>query len=451
MDRGALLLVDDDPEILRMLRWSFDRYQLCTASNRGEALQQVSEHRPAVVTLDLGLPPAPDDASEGLVTLEEILTLAPETKVIVVTGNEERENAVKAVGLGAYDYYQKPIEPETLGLVVGRAFRLSELEAENRRIQRWAGASTLGITTASEKMLKVCRTVEKVAPTEATVLLLGESGTGKELLAQALHSLSPRSDRSFVVINCGAIPETLLESELFGHEKGAFTGALRQVKGRIELAQRGTLFLDEIGDMSLALQVKLLRFLQERAIERVGGREKIAVDTRIVCATNRNLREQIGKNEFREDLFYRISQVTIEIPPLRDRDDDAILLAGYFSERYAQELGRKRPRIAPDAVSALREHKWPGNVRELENRVKRAVILADGPAITAADLDLQQSGREARHVTLREARERAERLAILQALNVADGNMSEAAKILGISRPTVYSLMKQLDIKWPSP
>src|SRR5262249_14309380 len=372
----------------------------------------------------------------------------PETKVIVVTGNDERERAVKAVGLGAYDYYQNPIEPRTLGLVVERAFRLSELEAANRRNEQRGGTSALGITTASEKMLKLCRTLEKVAPTNATVLLLGESGTGKELLAQAIHNQSPRRDRAFVVINCGAIPETLLESELFGHEQGAFTGAVRQVKGKIELAQRGTLFLDEIGDMSLALQVKLLRFLQERVIERIGGREKIAVDTRIVCATNRNLREQIGRNEFREDLFYRISQVTIEIPPLRERDDDAVLLGRYFSERYAQELGRKRPRLAMDAVSALREHKWPGNVLGLENRVKRAVILSDGPAITAADLDLQSAAAPG-HLTLRDARQQAERMVVLQALNVANGNMSEVAKILGISRPTVYSLMKDLDIKWP--
>jgi len=279
---------------------------------------------------------------------------------------------------------------------------------------------------------------------------LCESGTGKELLAQALHNLSPRHDRPFVIINCGAIPETLLESELFGHEKGSFTGALRQVKGKIELAHRGTLFLDEIGDMPLVLQVKLLRFLQERSIERIGGREKIAVDTRVVSATNRDVRAQLERNEFREDLFYRISQVTIDIPPLRDRDDDSVLLARYFSERFARELGRKRPRIAPDALSALREYKWPGNVRELENRVKRAVILAEGPAITAADLDLHSGTGQAAYLSLREARERAERAATLQALIFADGNMSEVAKILGVSRPTVYSLMKQLDIKWPS-
>jgi len=450
MGPGTLLLVDDDPEILRMLRWSFERYDLYTASSRGEALHLVSERRPAVVTLDLGLPPAPDDASEGLATLKEILAVAPETKVIVVTGNEERDSAVKAVGLGAYDYYQKPIDPETLSLVVGRAFRLSELEAENRQIHQWGSTSPLGILTASERMLKLCSTVEKVARTDATVLLLGESGTGKELLAQALHSHSPRRDRPFVVINCGAIPETLLESELFGHEKGSFTGALRQVKGKIELAHRGTLFLDEIGDMPLMLQVKLLRFLQERSIERVGGREKITVDTRVVSATNRDVRAQLESNEFREDLFYRISQVTIDIPPLRDRDDDSVVLARYFSERFARELGRKRPRIAPDALSALREYKWPGNVRELENRVKRAVILAEGPAITAADLDFHTGTGQTAYLTLREARERAERAATLQALIFADGNMSEVAKILGVSRPTVYSLMKQLDIKWPS-
>jgi two-component system NtrC family response regulator len=433
-----------------MLRWSFENYQVHTAANRAEALRQVAEHRPPVVTLDLGLPPMPDDAVEGLATLEEILSIAPETKVIVVTGQEDRAHAVKAIGLGAYDFYQKPIDAEILSLIVDRAFKLWELEAENRRLRENQDEPFFGITTASEPMLRVCRSIEKVAPTDASVLLLGESGTGKELLARALHELSNRKRGPFVAINCGAIPETLLESELFGHEKGAFTGAIRQVKGKIELAQRGTLFLDEIGDMPMALQVKLLRFVQERVIERIGGREQIPVDVRIVCATNRNLRERIAAELFREDLFYRISEISIEIPPLRDRGDDCVVLACHFIEKYGRGDGKRRLKLSPDALSALREHDWPGNVRELENRIKRAVILAESNLITAADLDLRPTEpTNGRITTLREARERAERSILIDALNSAEGNLSVAAKMLGVSRPTIYSLLKQLNIKWP--
>ncbi|WP_425450107.1 PEP-CTERM-box response regulator transcription factor [Virgifigura deserti] len=449
MNTHNLLLVDDDPAILRMLRWSFENYQVHTASNRAEALRQVAETQPPVVTLDLGLPPMPDDAIEGLATLEQILSTAPDTKVIVVTGNEDRTNAVKAIGLGAYDFYQKPIDAEILSLIVDRAFKLWELEAENRRLKGTGDEAFFGITTASEPMQRVCRSIEKVAPTDASVLLLGESGTGKELLAHALHNLSDRKNAPFIAINCGAIPEALLESELFGHEKGAFTGAIRQVKGKIELAQRGTLFLDEIGDMPMSLQVKLLRFLQERVIERIGGRDQIPVDVRIVCATNRNLHERIAGGQFREDLFYRISEISIDIPPLRARGDDSVVLACHFIEKYGRNDSKRKLKLSAEALAALREYHWPGNVRELENRVKRAVILAETSIIGAADLDLRSTEAANTMPTLREAREKAERSILLDALNSAEGNLSVAAKMLGVSRPTIYSLLKQLNIKWP--
>ena len=449
MSTQNLLLVDDDPAILRMLRWSFESYQVHTASNRTEALRQVAETRPPVVTLDLGLPPMPDDAVEGLATLEQILSTAPDTKVIVVTGNEDRANAVKAIGLGAYDFYQKPIDAEILSLIVDRAFKVWELEAENRRLKQTGDETFFGITTASEPMQRVCRSIEKVAPTDASVLLLGESGTGKELLARAIHNLSDRKNAPFVAINCGAIPEALLESELFGHEKGAFTGAIRQVKGKIELAQRGTLFLDEIGDMPMSLQVKLLRFLQERVIERIGGRDQIAVDVRIICATNRNLHERIADGQFREDLFYRISEISIDIPPLRARGDDSVVLACHFVEKYGRSDNKRKLKLSAEALAALREYHWPGNVRELENRVKRAVILAESSLIGAADLDLQPTEVANTIPTLREAREKAERSILLDALNNAEGNLSVAAKMLGVSRPTIYSLLKQLNVKWP--
>jgi two-component system, NtrC family, response regulator len=449
----TLLLVDDDPAILRGLKWSFEDCEVHTASDRESALRQVKALHPPVVTLDLGLPPAPDDAVEGLRTLAEILAVAPETKVIVVTGNEERAHAVRAIALGAYDFYQKPIDGQVLSLIVKRAFNVFDLEAENRRLQQSREPSFQGIVTSSEAMLNLCRTIEKVAPTDISVLLLGESGTGKELFARALHNLSSRRRGPFIAINCAAIPENLLESELFGHERGAFTGAVRQVKGKIELAQKGTLFLDEIGDMPMSLQVKLLRFIQERVIERVGGRETIPVDVRIVCATHQDLEGRIRTGGFREDLFYRIGELALDIPPLRERDDDCVVLARHLIDKFSADHGRRRLQLAPDALAALRTHPWAGNVRELENRIKRAVILAEGQSITAAHMGLTApagSDEPEASATLQEARDEAERKALSSALALSAGNLSAAAKILGVSRPTVYSLLKQHNVNPPS-
>ena len=451
MNGRRLLLVDDDPGILRGLSWSFDGYEVLTADSRESALRQVRAHRPPVVTLDLGLPPQADTAAEGLRALEEILAIAPETKVVVVTGNEDRRNAVEAVALGAYDFYQKPIDAEVLGMIVSRAFALYDLEEENRRLASTRRPDFCGIVTSSPAMQQVCRMVEKVARSGASVLVLGESGTGKELIARALHDLSGRKG-PFVAINCGAIPENLLESELFGHEKGAFTGAVRQVKGKIEGAHRGTLFLDEIGDMPMALQVKLLRFLQERVIERVGGREQIPVDVRLVCATHRDVEKRIAETLFREDLYYRINEITVRIPPLRERDDDAVVLARHFLGIYGEAQGRRRLKLGADAIAAIRAHPWSGNVRELENKVKRAVILADGSLVGAFDLGLQapegaDGPGEGGLATLRELRDEAERRALSAALAAADGNLSEVAKLLGVSRPTVYSLLKQHNLQ----
>lgn len=445
--KDPLLLVDDDPGILRALRWSFEEYSVVTAADRKDALEKLAQHRPAVMTLDLGLPPAPDDATEGLRTLEEVLALAPQTKVIVVTGNGERANAVRAIGLGAYDFYEKPIDAEALKLIVSRAFHLARLEEENRRLERERGSSFFGLVTAHPGMSALCRMAEKVAPTNATVLLRGESGTGKEILARALHDLSPRARHAFVAINCAAIPETLLESELFGHEKGAFTGAVAQVKGKVEVAHKGTLFLDEIGDMPITLQPKLLRFLQARTIERIGGRTPIQVDVRVVCATHRDLQQQIIEGSFREDLYYRVAELELRVPPLRERQGDAVLLAQHFIRHFELEAGKRNLRLSPDAIQALRAHAWPGNVRELENRVRRAVILAEERAISAADLDLAPGPEAEAPLSLRDARQEAERRALLDALAMSNGNLSAVAEMLGISRPTVYSLLKQHGIK----
>ncbi len=468
MSKPKLLLVDDDPGILRTLRWSFDNFDVITASDRGEAIQAVRDYRPPVVTLDLGLPPDPDSPREGLEALAEILTMAPRTKVIVVTGQDERENAVEAVGLGAYDFYHKPIDADVLSLIVGRAFQLTELEGENRRLKQTMKTPLAGVISASAAMLKVCRTIEKVAPTDMNVLLLGESGTGKEVLARAVHRASPRHDQPFVAINCAAIPENLLESELFGHEKGAFTGAHRQVKGKVETASGGTLFLDEIGDMPISLQAKLLRFLEERIIERVGGRNSIPVDVRVMAATNQDLQNRIAEQAFREDLFYRLSTISVDIPPLRDREDDAVILASYFIDGWASDNGKKVPKLSGEAISAIRDYRWPGNVRELENKVKRALVLADGPFITADDLNLPTSETTTctvngadisepdavnggSYLTLKEIRTRAEKEALIDLLAATGGNLTEVARILDVSRPTVYNLMNQHGLRSEQP
>jgi two-component system NtrC family response regulator len=446
--KQKILLVEDDPGLQKQLKWSLGDYELVVAADRDSAIAQLRRHEPAVVLLDLGLPPDADGATEGLAALQQILSLSPSTKIIVVTGNLDRSNAVKAIQLGAYDFFQKPFDPDVLALMIARALHVHELEIENRLLaSQQSGSALQGLISSSEPMLKVCRTVEKVAPANATVLLLGESGTGKEVLARAVHELSPRAGKRFVAINCAAIPDTLLESELFGYEKGAFTGAAKQTIGKIEYANEGTLFLDEIGDLPMPLQAKLLRFLQERVIERLGGRGEIPVDVRVVCATHRDLAGMIREGSFREDLYYRLSEITIKIPPLRERSGDAVLLAQAFLERYAREMGRNLRGFTADALTALEAHAWPGNVREMENLIKRATIMADGSQITAADIGLDPGTGEPQPFNLRQAREQAERLAITRALAHSEGNIAQAAELLGVTRPTLYDLMAKIGLK----
>jgi two-component system NtrC family response regulator len=438
----TLLIVEDDPGLLKQLKWCFEGYDVFAAVDRESAIAELRRHEPMVVLQDLGLPPKPEGVEEGFLTLRETLTLAPHTKVIVVTGNGDQENALNAVAQGAYDFYEKPVDTDILKLLVDRAFNIAELEAENRRLQTQIGESPLdGIVAASEGMLAVCRMIEKVAPTDVTALLLGESGTGKELLARALHRLSPRAQGKFVPINCAAIPENLLESELFGHEKGAFTGALKTTPGKVELASGGTLFLDEIGDMPMALQAKMLRFLQERVIERVGGREEIPVDVRVVCATNQNPEEMIRKGLFRDDLYYRVSEITINIPPLRDREEGRLILARALLNKYASGQRRAINGFSDDAVAAVEAYSWPGNVRELENKIKGAVIMADGKLVTASDLGIVAGDGQQETLNLREVRQQAESKAIRVALTRCFGNISKAADFLGVTRPTLYDLM----------
>jgi two-component system NtrC family response regulator len=446
-EKQSILVVEDDPGLQKQIKWSLEQYDVTTAATRDEAINQLRRQEPAVVLLDLGLPPDPDGATEGLAALEQILALAPATKVIVVTGNLDRTNAVKAVGLGAFDFFQKPFDPDVLSIIVGRAFHVHGLEVENVRLRSAATSPLQGLITNDDAMLKVCRMVEKVAPSNATVLLLGESGTGKEVLARAVHSLSPRSDKRFVAINCAAIPENLLESELFGYEKGAFTGASKTTPGKIETAHQGTLFLDEIGDLPLPLQAKLLRFLQERVIERLGGRSEIPVDVRVVCATHQNLQDMIREGRFREDLFYRLTEITVKIPPLRERHGDAILLAQAFLERHALEQNRNLKGFTPDALKVLDTHTWPGNVREMENLIKRAVIMADGPMVNAEDIGLNPKGSLDEPLNLRQVRDEAERQAVVRAMARTGDNVAQAAELLGISRPTLYDLMSKLGLK----
>ncbi len=440
-----LLVVEDDEGLQRQLKWAYEGYRVIAAPDRESAIEAVRLHEPAVVTLDLGLPPDPDGTSEGFAALEQMLALKPGLKVIVASGHGARESAMKAIALGAYDFYRKPLDIDDLGLIVARAFHLHALEEENRRLEQSGDANVLGsIITSSEEMLKVGRTIERVATTNVSVMLLGASGTGKELLAKAVHERSDRASGPFVAINCAAIPENLLEAELFGYERGAFTGAVKSNVGKIELAQGGTLFLDEVGDIPLPLQVKLLRFLQERVIERIGGRQPIGVDTRIVCATHQDLDSMIAEGRFRDDLYYRLAEVVVTIPSLAERAGDAVLLARHFTNRFAREMNPKVQGLAPDALAAIDAYAWPGNVRELENRVKRAVIMADGKMLGVADLDLPGSSTgEALPINLRAAREVADRKAIRQALSRTDNNISGAAKLLGISRPTLYDLLKQ--------
>lgn len=444
-----LLIVEDDPALQKQIRWAFDQYEGLLADDRESALVQIRRNAPAVVTMDLGLPPDADSVSEGFALLQQILEIAPDTKVIVLTGQNDQANALRAVALGAYDFFAKPFEPEILTLTVERAFRLHDLQQENHRLQAMRQPDALGgLITRDPAMLRLCRTVEKVATSNATVLFLGESGTGKEVLARGLHDASSRRSERFVAINCAAIPETLLESELFGYEKGAFTGAAKTTPGKIETANKGTLFLDEIGDLPMPLQAKLLRFLQERVIERVGGRSEIPVDVRIVCATHQDLKTLIKEGRFREDLFYRLAEIVVEIPPLRDRLGDVSLLAHSFVKRFAVEQNRGSLLLREDGLRMIEAHKWPGNVRELENCIKRAVIMADGGHITAEDigLDVPEDG-EPPILDLRQIRDEAERRAILAALGRSNGNVVKAAEMLGVSRPTLYDLMHRFGLK----
>lgn len=443
-DHKKLLIVEDDAGLQSQLRWSFEGFNIALSADREGALAEVRRFAPAVVTLDLGLPPDPGGVSEGFLTLKAILALAPATKVIVVTGHNDRGNAVTAIGLGAYDFYEKPIDPAMLNFVVERAAKVRQLEEENRKLASGISRSPFeGLIAASPEMLKACRTVEKLAPTDVTTLILGESGTGKEVLVRSLHSLSSRSRKRLVAINCAAIPENLLESELFGYEKGAFTGATKTTPGKIETADGGILFLDEVGDLPLSLQAKLLRFLQERVVERVGGRKEIPVDVRVICATHQDLSGLILDGRFREDLYYRINEVTINVPPLRERSGDAVVLARSFLSRFAKEQQRPIRDFAHSALEVIEHYEWPGNVRELENRVKRAVIMADGTQISASDLELADIQVEAKPFDLREVREMAERTAIQRAMNYTDNNISRTAELLGVTRPTLYSLMKK--------
>lgn len=441
-------MVEDDPGLQNQLRWAFEGYEVMTVGDRPSALKQIQTYQPSIVTLDLGLPPDPDGASEGLATLRDILRLAPHTKVIVVTGNADRENALRAVDLGAYDFFSKPIDVKLLNFLANRAYQMHELESENRQFQKTRYQSPLeGIVANSSCMLEICQTIEKVAPSNATVLLLGESGTGKELCARALHDLSPRAKKRFVAINCAAIPINLLESELFGYEKGAFTGANRQTPGKLEYAEGGTLFLDEIGDLPMPLQAKLLRFLQERVIERIGGREEIPVDLRVVCATHQDLQAKIRTGEFREDLYYRMAEITIRIPPLRERENDILLLARTMLDQMNLEQGKSMKGFTDDALAAIETYSWPGNVRELKNRLKRAIIMANGNRITPQDLELEPPDSDSPAFNLREIREQAERQTVLRALTHADGKITKAADLLGISRPTIYDLIRKHNVK----
>jgi two-component system NtrC family response regulator len=443
-----VLVVDDDLGIQKQLKWALSEFDTVFASDRSSAIAQLRRFEPTVVTLDLGLPPDPANASEGLKALQEIMTLLPRTKVIVVTGNNEKENALKAINMGAYDFYQKPIDSDTINILIKRALNLAELENENRLLTLFT-PSMGRIIGNSEAIQAISRKAEKIALTDITALLLGESGTGKEVFARSIHEHSNRKTKPFVAINCASIPENLLESELFGYEKGAFTGANKTTLGKIETAQGGTLFLDEIGDMPLGLQAKMLRFLQERIIERVGGRSEIPVDIRVVCATHRDLQSMVKEETFREDLFYRVGEIIISIPPLRDRDDDVVLLAKIFLNQYKDEYSTKTTGFSDDAIEAMLSHSWPGNIRELQNKLKSAVVLAEGSVINADDLGLIAKVKDTQPIVLnlREVRELAESKAIRRAYHQSEQNISRTAELLGVTRPTLYSLIDKYHLE----
>ena len=451
MDKSTptLLIVEDDPGVQKQLKWHFSdgNYKVVHARDYNSAIEALRLHEPTVVVQDLGLPPQEDSVSEGFRAMQEILRLAPNTKVIVVTGAQDTDHALRAVSMGAYDFYPKPIDTQVLDLIVDRAFQMHDLEKQNKKLRYLDGSSSplTGLVTCHSGMLNICNKLEKIAATDVTCSLNGESGTGKEVLAKAIHVLSPRIDGPFIVISCAAIPDTLIESELFGHEKGSFTGADKQTIGKIESAEGGTLFLDELGDMPLEAQAKLLRFIQERVIERIGGRVEIPVDVRIVCATNKNLEQMVAEGTFREDLYFRISEMVVNIPPLRDRGEDKLLLSRHFLDRFVHEYNSSIVNFDETAIAAIDTYRWPGNVRELISKVKNAVVMADGKFITAIDLGLEQSAELA--LNLKHVREAAERSAIMKALTISNGKITAAAKLLGVTRPTLYDLLKKYGIK----
>ncbi|NOQ16298.1 MAG: PEP-CTERM-box response regulator transcription factor [Methyloprofundus sp.] len=448
-NKQVLLVIEDDIGLQKQFKWSFADYQVVIAGDRTTAIEAIRRYMPSVVTLDLGLPPDPANASEGLATLKEILQLAPHTKVIVVTGNDDRENAIKVIAMGAYDFYQKPVDIDILSLIVKRAFQLNDLEQANNKLQQQSHEPLSGVIAISEIMQKLSRTIEKIAPSNITVLLLGESGTGKEVLARAIHELGDRTDMPFVAVNCAAIPENLLESELFGYEKGAFTGAVKQTIGKIEFANGGTFFLDEIGDLPFGLQAKLLRFIQERVIERIGGRGEIPVDVRIICATHKKLRTLIDEGSFREDLYYRLSEMTVDIPPLRAREGDAIVIAKVLLDRYVEHERKAIKGFTTEAKRAIEAYDWPGNIRQLENKIKRAVVMTDNVYIDLDDLSMQplEDQEESIPLNLKQVREQAETIAIKRALAYSDYNISNTAKLLGVTRPTLYTLFNKYGIE----
>src|SRR5687768_4283645 len=448
-----LLIVEDDEDIRSQMRWALaESYDVQVAGDRASALELFRDHSPEVVLLDLGLPPSPGDVTEGLSALSEILRLAPATKVIIASGQSDQANALKAISDGAYDFLAKPIEIEELKVVLKRAFYLAQLEKENREMSsRLTATGFEGMLGTSRQMQEVFNSVRKVAATGAPVLILGESGTGKERVAQAIHNLSPQKDGPFVAINCGAIPENLLESELFGHEKGSFTGAHAQRQGKVETAEGGTLFLDEIGELPQPLQVKFLRFLQERVIQRVGGRKDIPINARVIAATNTDLKKAMVENQFREDLYYRLAVVTLKLPPLREREGDIPLIAQSFLKRFATEVGMDKKSFSSAALRHLEQYHWPGNVREMENRIRRAVIMSEGARVTEADLELTLTDVPLAGRTLQEARDELDRQLVTQAHRRLKGNISAAATQLGISRPTLYELMDKFGLRRNEP
>lgn len=450
-----LLIVDDNEDIRKQLKWGLGKeYQIIPAADVADALALFNKHRPLVVTLDLGLPPFIETSDEGFRCLKEMLTIDPSVKIIVISGNDERVNALQAVEMGAYDFIQKPVVLDELRVILSRAFHLHSLENENKRLQvelKNRSGDFGGILGQCPEMINVFSMIRKIAASDVSVMINGESGTGKELVARAIHASSLRKQGPFIPINCGAIPDTLIESELFGHEKGAFTGAMTKVQGKFEYADKGTLFLDEIGELPPPLQVKLLRFLQEKVVQRVGGREDISVDARIIAATNIDISKAMTEGSFREDLYYRISVVTVDLPPLRKRGDDITLLATLFLRRFSDDLHKKVRGYSPAALDSLRKYPWPGNVRELENKVQRAVLMATGHLIEPDDLGFSKnhdnSDSNSSILTLREAREQLEVSLIRNALATNAGNVAKAADDLGVSRPTLYDLIKKFNIK----